>query len=593
MYDNTSIVQQPHNSPTAAANEVAPVQEINEHELVDRFPVQLKLSVGAPNDPLEHEADAMADKVMRMPENALVQRKASSDCCDYDDEHVHLKPLSAQVTPFIQAKSENGGTVSNAVTDGISATQGGGSAMADRTKSFMESRFGNDFSNVRIHTGDYAVQMSKDLNAQAFTTGNDVYFNSGKYAPENPEGKHLLAHELTHVVQQSGSVERKIQRHPPRNNTSQPVPQPPAQPAAPQTNAPAQPAPPAQPAAPQANVPAQPSPPAPPAAPQANAPAQPALPAQPAAPQANAPAPPQAAPPAQSQQPAQPAQPAQQAVQPAQHQTQDLRSRVRAWLDTENFGLPIVADSASTASGARRAYYGGQMSTLDQITTDTTNVLHQTDATVERPNVWMQVWQYYNEKRREAELTRWQTIVQFLYTPQYTLATSAPGGSPWQHGFQFSAGRNFRFHQAGSSGLELTLQGSLALFNFGTGPSATAADIFQNLTGAAQLQYVWNLGNEFQLPTGQWANVQASLFGQLAGGLGTNWVDIPMASRTVFVGLLLQPSVGGQVNLNIGSFQVILNGSIVGSFLSPTTQRGSSWTSAVGFQGGIGVGGQF
>jgi hypothetical protein len=76
----------------------------------------------------------------------------------------------------------------------------------------MENRFGNNFSDVKIHTGNDAVQMSKELNAQAFTVGSDIYFNSGKYAPEASDGKHLLAHELTHVVQQSGSIGRKIQR---------------------------------------------------------------------------------------------------------------------------------------------------------------------------------------------------------------------------------------------------------------------------------------------------------------------------------------------------------------------------------------------
>ena len=76
--------------------------------------------------------------------------------------------------------------------------------MAPPTRHFMESRIGADFSKVNIHTDGRAVQMSKDLKAQAFTVGHDVYFNSGKYSPDTKEGKHLLAHELTHVVQQKG-----------------------------------------------------------------------------------------------------------------------------------------------------------------------------------------------------------------------------------------------------------------------------------------------------------------------------------------------------------------------------------------------------
>jgi len=173
------------------------------------------------NDPMEHQADEMAGKVMRMPESPLVQRKSAGGAGAYDDEHVHLKPQPGQVSPFIQAKGD-GGVAGPAVTKGIKATQGGGKPMDGGTKSFMESRFGNDFSDVKIHTGDYAVQMSKELNAQAFTVGNDIYFNSGKYAPEASGGKHLLAHELTHTIQQGKSIKPKIQKQGPDDDLKTP-----------------------------------------------------------------------------------------------------------------------------------------------------------------------------------------------------------------------------------------------------------------------------------------------------------------------------------------------------------------------------------
>ncbi len=199
--------------------------------------VQKKLTVGAVNDPMEHEADAMADTVMRMPiaPQNIVQRKEIFIQREYDDtkeegegeekeqsgstekneapvatqpvadepEHVQRKPLVS----FIQKKEKGeGGTANDAITNQINTTRGNGNQMSGVTKSFMESRFGTDFSNVRIHTGDYAVQMSRDLNAQAFTVGSDVYFNQGKFAPESNSGKHLLAHELTHTIQQTGSI---------------------------------------------------------------------------------------------------------------------------------------------------------------------------------------------------------------------------------------------------------------------------------------------------------------------------------------------------------------------------------------------------
>jgi len=216
MHESVSIAHQPQHSPTAAANEAVPLidQQLDtETQLIDRFPIQLKLSVGAPNDPLEHEADAMADKVMRMPEMPFVQRKsANGDCCDYDDDHVRLKPLASHVTPFVQTKRDGAATVSESVSGRIKSNMGAGNSMSPNTRCFMETRFDADFSEVKIHTGSESVQLSRQLNAQAFTVSNHIYFNDGRYQPETDSGKHLLAHELTHVVQQSGGVRRRIQK---------------------------------------------------------------------------------------------------------------------------------------------------------------------------------------------------------------------------------------------------------------------------------------------------------------------------------------------------------------------------------------------
>jgi hypothetical protein len=194
----------------AALPVVKPGNSMQEEIPLMFLPIQRKLSIGAVDDPLEQEADAMADKVMRMPEQPFVQRKCSH--CE-DEEQVQMKPLASSITPFIQTKGGDGGTASDAVTQQINSTRGSGSNMDRPTQSFMESRFGTDFSNVKIHTGDEAVQMSSELSAQAFTVGSDIYFNSGKYNPSSDSGKHLLAHELTHTVQQGGGLERKIQKN--------------------------------------------------------------------------------------------------------------------------------------------------------------------------------------------------------------------------------------------------------------------------------------------------------------------------------------------------------------------------------------------
>ena len=84
---------------------------------------------------------------------------------------------------------------------------GGGSPLESSTRTYMESRLGHDFGDVRIHTGSKADASAKSINAQAYTVGSNVVFQTGKFAPETPSGLHTLAHELTHVVQQrSGPV---------------------------------------------------------------------------------------------------------------------------------------------------------------------------------------------------------------------------------------------------------------------------------------------------------------------------------------------------------------------------------------------------
>jgi outer membrane protein OmpA-like peptidoglycan-associated protein len=200
--------------------------------------VQCALTIGAVNDPLEAEADAVADRVMRMPMPGTpvvgstvpaIQRQ----CAACEQEELQRQPLAAvssiptiqrqcaacaeeeelqrkPIAETIRRKGDGGQTVSPAITSSIHATRGSGSRMDGATQSFMESRFGTDFSNVNIHTGDYAVQLSRDLSAKAFTVGNDIYFNSGQYNPGSDSGKHLLAHELTHTVQQGGGLDAKF-----------------------------------------------------------------------------------------------------------------------------------------------------------------------------------------------------------------------------------------------------------------------------------------------------------------------------------------------------------------------------------------------
>ncbi|MBX2829117.1 MAG: DUF4157 domain-containing protein [Flavobacteriaceae bacterium] len=180
--------------------------------------IQKKLKIGSPDDPLEAEADAVADKIVGQMEFAppppsnnipLVQRK----CSNCEEEELQKKPIAQTITPVVQRRALNtepSGSVSESISTQINASRGGGNKMDAGTLSAMESGFGTDFSNVRIHTDSNAIQLSKSMHAQAFTVGNDIYFNEGKYNTSSTTGKHLLAHELAHTIQQGGAEIKKM-----------------------------------------------------------------------------------------------------------------------------------------------------------------------------------------------------------------------------------------------------------------------------------------------------------------------------------------------------------------------------------------------
>ncbi len=119
-------------------------------------------------------------------------------------------------TPDIRKKSIPGAgeqTASSDLESRLNSTKGSGSPLPDETRSSMESAMGADFSGVRVHTNSGAVQMNRELGAQAFTHGSDIYFNSGKYDPQSRAGQGLLAHELVHTVQQTSELNMRIQRN--------------------------------------------------------------------------------------------------------------------------------------------------------------------------------------------------------------------------------------------------------------------------------------------------------------------------------------------------------------------------------------------
>jgi hypothetical protein len=186
----------------------------------DELGIQTKLKIGEPGDKYEQEADRIADEVMRMPEPSI-QRQIKPE---EEEEMVYTKTIASQITPLVKRQADfleeeeeeilQPKHSSSQVTIAIPAIEVGiqslrqnsGQPLSADLRAFMEPRFGRNFSNIRIHTGSQAEQLSRSLNAGAFTIGNDIILRTRQFNPESNSGKKLLAHELTHTIQQ-GAVQ--------------------------------------------------------------------------------------------------------------------------------------------------------------------------------------------------------------------------------------------------------------------------------------------------------------------------------------------------------------------------------------------------
>lgn len=182
-------------------------QEVDKKGSLSRIPVQCKISIATTDDPLEKEADNMADKVMRMPmpepiNFSHVKNSVQRKCTHCEEEEKQL-----------QRKESSNDAVSAAPSIVHDVITSPGRSLDATTRSFMESRFNYDFSNVNVHDNNIAAKSADSINALAYTSGNNIVFNSGQYNTNTDSGKRLLAHELTHVVQQENS-KNKIQRKP-------------------------------------------------------------------------------------------------------------------------------------------------------------------------------------------------------------------------------------------------------------------------------------------------------------------------------------------------------------------------------------------
>jgi hypothetical protein len=164
--------------------------------------LQAKLTVNEPGDQYEQEADRVAEQVMRMPDTApLLQRKcgcggstASGESCS--ECASHSRQLQRGATP---ETSSSPATAPSIVHEVLHAP---GQPLDQSTRAFFESRMGHDFGGVRVHTDAKAAMSARAVNALAYTVGRDVVFGEGQFAPGTGTGRQIIAHELSHVVQQ-------------------------------------------------------------------------------------------------------------------------------------------------------------------------------------------------------------------------------------------------------------------------------------------------------------------------------------------------------------------------------------------------------
>ena len=165
--------------------------------------IQTKLTAYTPGDNYEQEADRTAEQVIRLPEPQL---QSDGPCCKGCSK-LRAEQLNKEYSP-LQISRVQANNVGNLVAPSIvnEALRSPGKPLESTIISFFEPRFGLDFSQVQVHTDAYAAKSARMINARAFTIGRDIVFGDGQYKPHAPDGKRLLAHELTHVVQQSLSM---------------------------------------------------------------------------------------------------------------------------------------------------------------------------------------------------------------------------------------------------------------------------------------------------------------------------------------------------------------------------------------------------
>ncbi|MEA5418552.1 DUF4157 domain-containing protein [Spirulina sp. CCNP1310] len=205
----------------AEATELPEWQQANNYDLdilnLNSTPIQAKLTIGEPNDKYEQEADRVAAEVVqRMNEPESVQRETAPE----EEEKMQAKRETApeeeekmQAKPQLQRQGVSG-AVSPELEQSLNRAKAGGQSLDPQIQAKMGQAMGADFSGVKVHTDSQADQLNQAIQAKAFTTGKDVFFRQGEYNPGSSSGQELIAHELTHVVQQGATPHTAVRTTP-------------------------------------------------------------------------------------------------------------------------------------------------------------------------------------------------------------------------------------------------------------------------------------------------------------------------------------------------------------------------------------------
>ena len=188
-------------------SESAPIQRKSGNRLkaiaAERMAIQAKLAIGEPNDKYEQEADATAARVVQQINSSTPSQSQPIQRQELEEEELQMKPI-------VQRRENiDGGEASTDLESSIQSARGSGQSLDANLQESMGQAMGADFSGVKVHTDSQSDQLNKSIQAKAFTTGQDLFFRQGAYEPSSRGGQELIAHELTHVVQQNGGVQRK------------------------------------------------------------------------------------------------------------------------------------------------------------------------------------------------------------------------------------------------------------------------------------------------------------------------------------------------------------------------------------------------